>query len=108
MSEVTRIESGEPNIVTTLEQVHQVLEHSRIGHLTNKHNKAMAILEGVQHFEKMVVNARCAIEKLKSVDLYNNKKWHEHNLEIYSMCIARLWQRYKKVVNQINTVNQYI
>jgi hypothetical protein len=103
-----RPHNNEPIIVDTLEQVHEVLEHSRLGHLMNKHETAMAILEGIKSFERMMVVGRDNVELLKRVDLWNEKNKWNHKLEIYSMCIARLWQRYKKAVQNINNVNQYI
>lgn len=69
--------------------------------LIASHEMAIEILEGVQHFERLIKGREDSIKALNG-----NHMWlsdgYLHLIEIYRMCIVRLTERYKKIIDRVN------
>jgi len=69
-----------------------------IDQLIERQQKGMEILEGIQHFLTLIKSTKQNINGFAGT-FPGLKIKYEHNLEIYWMCVRRLEQRYKKVMN---------
>ena len=61
-----------------------------------KHQLRIEILEGVQHFARLIELKKESINGFAGTFPRLRRKYL-HNIEIYKMCIARLYERYEKV-----------
>jgi hydroxypyruvate isomerase len=66
--------------------------------LITKHEQAIAILDAIEHLHSMIKLKKYSISGFSGTFTELRKKY-VHNIEIYTMCINRLQQRYDKLFN---------
>ena len=59
------------------------------------------IIEGIKHFQRSIKWAEDNIKMYKSYHFGHGVLMCRHRIEIYTMCIARLEERYTKLINQL-------
>jgi len=70
--------------------------------LIEKHQTCIEILEGIQRFERQIKLTQDNINGFAGTFSQLRRKY-KHNIDIYNMCIVRLTERYKKVIDFVLT-----
>lgn len=71
-----------------------------LGTMQEMHETSAEIIQGIYHFERKIESA----EDWKNgvfANLIAYKK--EHEIDIYNMCIVRLWERHEKLWIEVGT-----
>jgi len=68
-------------------------------HHIKQHEVCIEILEGINHFKRMIDSRKESILGFAGT-FYDLRIKYTHDIEIYNMCINRLEERYYKIIEE--------